>query len=789
MIYHEKQVAALCGVHCLNTLLQGPMFSELDLASMGAELDALEREMLGDDAAAVAGEPGNMDDSGMFSVQVLTRALEVWQLTATPAASEALRQEGFAPQREAGFICNLLEHWFTIRRIDGEYWNLNSLYVAPEHLSTFYLSAYLDSLREKGWQIFVIRGPLPEPAPGELDAGAPGRWWSAEEARAAHRAAQGTRAQGRARNAMEAALDRAEAGGGAIALRTSANKRSAAFALDGEEDDPELAAALAASMQDHPGGGASSSGGLSYAAVARQAAAGGGGAGGGGAGGGGGLGSGGFEDDDPELAAALAASLEEHHAASQQQQEQPEQEREQQQQQQEQQQREQQQQQQQQQEEERQAAAVEVPDEPDEGAEGAVSLAFRLPSGDRLSRRFRRGETVAVAAAWVCRELVASGQARPGQRVELSTSFPKRALPPGDELGAAGVEDRSVLGVALARATTARASSCRAACRKTSQRAAEGVCQLMMQRLALEQAGARAPTAASGRALAPPTRANRCVQRCRAAGVMELPGAAPAPAAAELLARVAGGAWGGPPCAPPAWSRRPATTTVAGGLKKETKKLAKALKAHRKRLESLLTTHAGGGADAGALQAALGELATLQRAVAGLRELQEEQKRAAAAAAGGDSDASSSDSEYGGARDERRGGAVGAAAGAPRLGGAVVAAAALMQQLEAPPIDQEQLDAVAALPPPAALPGAGRVLVCQGKACAARGGRAVLAAAAHAAAASPGVEVVPCKCLGRCKAGPAVRVRSDAAPGCTLLTEVSPRELPDVLDDAFSSSA
>lgn len=56
MLYHEKQVhtdqrrgprptsplttadpvqvAALCGVHCINTLLQGPYFSELDLAQV-----------------------------------------------------------------------------------------------------------------------------------------------------------------------------------------------------------------------------------------------------------------------------------------------------------------------------------------------------------------------------------------------------------------------------------------------------------------------------------------------------------------------------------------------------------------------------------------------------------------------------------------------------------------------------------------------------------------------------------------------------------------------------------
>jgi hypothetical protein len=67
----RRQVAALCGVHCINTLLQGPIFSEVDLAHIGHELDQLERAVLGDaGAAAAAGTSTNLDESGMFSVQV-----------------------------------------------------------------------------------------------------------------------------------------------------------------------------------------------------------------------------------------------------------------------------------------------------------------------------------------------------------------------------------------------------------------------------------------------------------------------------------------------------------------------------------------------------------------------------------------------------------------------------------------------------------------------------------------------------------------------------------------------
>ncbi len=58
--------------------------------------------------------------------------------------------------------CHLVpvqEHWFTIRKSeDGNWWNFNSLFPAPQPLSQFYLSAFLDTLKEQGYTIFVVRG-------------------------------------------------------------------------------------------------------------------------------------------------------------------------------------------------------------------------------------------------------------------------------------------------------------------------------------------------------------------------------------------------------------------------------------------------------------------------------------------------------------------------------------------------------------------------------------------------------------------------------------------------------
>jgi ataxin-3 len=77
-----------------------------------------------------------------------------------------------------------------VRKIHDQWWNLNSIFTAPEPLSAFYLSAFLGSLQEQGYTIFVVAGPLPPSQPPASEAeravpGTAGRWFSPEEARAA----------------------------------------------------------------------------------------------------------------------------------------------------------------------------------------------------------------------------------------------------------------------------------------------------------------------------------------------------------------------------------------------------------------------------------------------------------------------------------------------------------------------------------------------------------------------------------------------------------------------------
>lgn len=104
---------------------------------------------------------GNMDDSGYFSVQVISSALQVWGLELVPylATDERVKSD---PSKMKAFICNYKDHWFTIRRLGNQWFNLNSLLSKPELISDTYLSLFLAQLKNEGYAIFVVLGDLPE---------------------------------------------------------------------------------------------------------------------------------------------------------------------------------------------------------------------------------------------------------------------------------------------------------------------------------------------------------------------------------------------------------------------------------------------------------------------------------------------------------------------------------------------------------------------------------------------------------------------------------------------------
>ncbi|GFR52803.1 hypothetical protein Agub_g15425, partial [Astrephomene gubernaculifera] len=98
----------------------------------------------------------------------------------------------------------------------------------------------------------------------------------------------------------------------------------------------------------------------------------------------------------------------------------------------------------------------------------------------------------------------------------------------------------------------------------------------------------------------------------------------------------------------------------------------------------------------------------------------------------------------------------------------------------------------------------GRVMVCTGSKCQRRGAAGVLRAANALAGGNPAIQVAPCKCLGKCSAGAALRVKSSRVPqqlqqqqgeatcattATTTYTEVRPADLSDVFERHFAPAA
>lgn len=108
----------------------------------------------------------------------------MWDLQVIPLDSPIAEPSKYDPELENAFICHLHDHWFCIRKVNGEWYNFNSLYPAPEHLSKFYLSAYLDSLKGSGWSIFLVRGNFPKecPIPSSEASNSYGQWLTPEDA-------------------------------------------------------------------------------------------------------------------------------------------------------------------------------------------------------------------------------------------------------------------------------------------------------------------------------------------------------------------------------------------------------------------------------------------------------------------------------------------------------------------------------------------------------------------------------------------------------------------------------
>mmetsp|Transcript_1695 Transcript_1695/g.3247 ORF Transcript_1695/g.3247 Transcript_1695/m.3247 type:complete len:370 (-) Transcript_1695:180-1289(-) len=179
VLYHEPQEAALCGQHCLNNLLQQRKFTETDLMDIANELDRREREVMSEAGNTAVfqsflqrEDSSNIADDGNFSIQVLMEALKTVNITLVPLDSSdpvavAARRDAW---NQKAYVCNLLNHWFCLRRIGRRWWNLNSLYKTPELVSQTFLTIYLEQLKMEGYSIFLVVGNLPPCQAEEAEA-------------------------------------------------------------------------------------------------------------------------------------------------------------------------------------------------------------------------------------------------------------------------------------------------------------------------------------------------------------------------------------------------------------------------------------------------------------------------------------------------------------------------------------------------------------------------------------------------------------------------------------------
>ncbi|MFH4980266.1 hypothetical protein AB6A40_006975 [Gnathostoma spinigerum] len=163
-ILFEKQEASLCAQHALNMLLQGSYFTAVDLSEIAHQLDQRENGLLD----VLGSHSNNMDDSGQFSVQVIAEALKPFSLELVPLSSPRSVRYREDPTLGNAYICNLAEHWFAVRRIGFQWFNLNSLLPSPKLISDTYLSLFFAQLANDGYSIFVVEGSLPSCSADEI---------------------------------------------------------------------------------------------------------------------------------------------------------------------------------------------------------------------------------------------------------------------------------------------------------------------------------------------------------------------------------------------------------------------------------------------------------------------------------------------------------------------------------------------------------------------------------------------------------------------------------------------
>ena len=155
--YHEKQRKNLCALHAVNGILQTNQVTQDAMNIIAEEL--FQNEQLVNPNVERKEYYSALGD---YQIQVIIRALATCgvNLLRFPSIEERLN-----PSR-SGVIIQANNHWIALRRIQTQWWDLDSHLPAPRHLPNFNLTRYVEHLEAKNKEktgkdekasIFIVR--------------------------------------------------------------------------------------------------------------------------------------------------------------------------------------------------------------------------------------------------------------------------------------------------------------------------------------------------------------------------------------------------------------------------------------------------------------------------------------------------------------------------------------------------------------------------------------------------------------------------------------------------------
>ncbi|SBS90985.1 ataxin-3, putative (ATX3) [Plasmodium malariae] len=139
----------------------GPHYSEDILANIGKELDEKEKEFLKYSSNDLVRKNSlNVLDDGFINISVLIECLKRKNILLKNAFEEDLIKIISSGHQDIGYICNLEQHWFSIRKIHNTWYVLDSLKSAPLYIKDMNLKFYFNDVIKK-YHIFSVQNENP----------------------------------------------------------------------------------------------------------------------------------------------------------------------------------------------------------------------------------------------------------------------------------------------------------------------------------------------------------------------------------------------------------------------------------------------------------------------------------------------------------------------------------------------------------------------------------------------------------------------------------------------------